>query len=92
MTYKVLLKPLEILFKQEIETVVVLDNYPVHHAITLKEACKYLNMALIHLFKYSPKLNPIEQVWRTMKKELSTEFIVNEEFLIENFEDYFTKM
>ncbi|WP_394329073.1 transposase [Methanobrevibacter curvatus] len=45
----------------------------------------------MHLPKYSPKLNPIKQVWKTIKKELSTEFIVNEEFLIENFEDYFMK-
>ncbi|KZX12827.1 transposase [Methanobrevibacter curvatus] len=57
--YKELLKPLESQIKQEIETVVVLDNYPVHHAITLKETCKYLNITLIHLPKYSPKLNPI---------------------------------
>ncbi|MDR3063773.1 MAG: transposase [Methanobrevibacter sp.] len=87
--YKELLKPLESLFKQEIETVIILDNYPVHHAITLKETCKYLNITLIHLPKYSPKLNPIEQVWRTIKKELSAEFIVDEEFLIENFERLF---
>ncbi|KZX14366.1 transposase [Methanobrevibacter curvatus] len=87
--YKELLKPLKSLFKQEIETVVVLDNYPVHHATTLKEACKYLNITIIHLPKYSPKLNPIEQVRKTIKKELSTEFIVGEEFLIETFERLF---
>jgi transposase len=87
--YIELLKPLESIFKEEIELIIVLDNYTVHHAMILKEACKYLNITLIHLPIYSPKLNPIEQVWRTIKKELSSEFIVNEDFLIENFERLF---
>ncbi|MDR2830915.1 MAG: transposase, partial [Methanobrevibacter sp.] len=43
-------------------------------------------MNLIYLPPYSPKLNPIEQVWRTVKRELSTEFIESEEFLVDNFE------
>ncbi|MDR2829551.1 MAG: transposase [Methanobrevibacter sp.] len=38
-------------------------------------------MNLIYLPPYSPKLNPNEQVWRTVKRELSTEFIASEEFL-----------
>ena len=87
--YTKLLKPLESIFKEEMQLAVVLDNYPVHHGKTLKEACKYLNIALIHLPPYSPKLSPIEQVWRTIKKELSSDFIVSEEFLIENFERLF---
>jgi transposase len=87
--YTELLKPLESIFIEEMQLVVVLDNYPVHHGKTLKEACKYLNIVLIHLPPYSPKLSPIEQVWRTIKKELSTEFIVDEEFLIQNFERLF---
>nr|WP_281177986.1 transposase [Methanobrevibacter cuticularis] len=70
------------------EIVIVLDNYPVHHAKILKKTCKYLNITLIHLPPYSSKLSPIEQVWRTIKKELSTEFIESEEFLIENFEKW----
>jgi len=89
--YTELLKPLESLFEEEIPLVVVLDNYPVHHANRLKEACKYLNIILIHLPPYSPKLSPIEQVWRTIKKELSSEFIINENFLIDNFEKLFYK-
>jgi len=87
--YKELLKPLENIFKEEIPLVVILDNYPVHHARILKKSCKYLNIVLIHLPPYSPKLSPIEQVWRTIKKELSAEFIESEEFLIENFERLF---
>jgi transposase len=87
--YTELLKPLENIFKEEMQLVVILDNYPVHHGKTLENACKHLNIILIHLPPYSPKLSPIEQVWRTIKKELSSEFIVSEKFLIENFEKLF---
>jgi hypothetical protein len=83
--YVKLLKPLKNIFKEEIPLVIILDNYPVHHGITLKSACKYLNIVLIHLPPYSPKLNPIEQVWRTIKKELSSDFIVSEDFLNRKF-------
>jgi transposase len=38
---------------------------------------------------YSPKLNPIEQVWRTVKKELSSDFIEDKEFLVTNFRRIF---
>jgi hypothetical protein len=36
----------------------------------------------MHLFSCSSNLNSIEQILGTIKKELSTEFIVDEEFLI----------
>jgi transposase len=87
--YIKLLKPLESYLKEEKTMVVVLDNYTTHHALLLKQACKYLNITLVHLPPYSPKLNPIEQVWRTIKGELSSEFIIDEEFLIKNFEKIF---
>ena len=87
--YLNLLKILESYLKEEKPMVIVLDNYKVHHALLFKEACEYLNIILIYLPPYSPKLNPIEQVWRTIKKELSAEFIINENFLISNFERIF---
>lgn len=54
---------------------VILDNYSVHHAIFFTELCKILNMDLIHLPPYSPKYNPIEQVWRTIKAKISRKYI-----------------
>jgi transposase len=83
------LKTMESYLKEEKPMVIVLDNYTVHHALLFKEACEYLNIILIYLPSYSPKLNPIEQIWRTVKNELSTEFIVDKGFLIENFERIF---
>ena len=54
---------------------VILDNYSVHHAIFFTELCNILNMDLIHLPAYSPKYNPIEQVWRTIKATISRKYI-----------------
>ena len=56
---------------------VILDNYSVHHAIVFTELCNFLNMNLIHLPPYSPKYNPIEQVWRTIKAKISRKFITS---------------
>jgi len=87
--YMELLKPLKNYLKEEKPMVIVLDNYRTHHAVLIKQACEYLNIILVHLPPYSPKLNPIEQVWRTIKGELSTEFIEDEDFLTSNFERIF---
>ncbi|MDR2830968.1 MAG: transposase [Methanobrevibacter sp.] len=46
---------------------------------------KFLNIKLIFLTRYSSHLNPIEQLWRTIKLELYTKFIESEEFLMERF-------
>ena len=54
---------------------VILDNYSVHNAIFFTELCNVLNMDLIHLPLYSPKYNPIEQVWRTIKAIISRRYI-----------------
>lgn len=80
-------KQIKHIFKKEKRIVIILDNYPVHKAKLVKKACAILKIELILLPPYSPKLNPIEQVWRTIKKELSIIHIKNKEFLI----DIFTK-
>ena len=53
----------------------VLDNYSVHNALPFKKICNFLNMDLIYLPQYSPKYNPIEQVWRTIKAKISRKYI-----------------
>lgn len=68
---------------------VILDNYKVHHAIVFEKLCNILNMDLIYLPPYSPKYNPIEQVWRTLKGKISRKYIDNEEDLIYEFKEEF---
>lgn len=68
---------------------VILDNYKVHHAIVFTKLCDILNMDLIYLPPYSPKYNPIEQVWRTIKAYVSRKYIDSIEDLIDDFKTEF---
>lgn len=70
---------------------IILDNYKVHHAIVFTKLCNILNMDLIYLPPYSPKYNPIEQVWRTIKAPISRKYINTIENLINEFETEFYK-
>jgi len=71
---------------------IILDNYSVHHAIAFTELCNILNIDLIHLPPYSPKYNPIEQVWRTIKAKISRKFITSIEKLKFIFENEFKQV
>ena len=68
---------------------IILDNYSVHHALPFTKLCNFLNMDLIYLPPYSPKYNPIEQVWRTIKATNSRKFISSIELLKHSFEKEF---
>lgn len=52
--------------------VLILDNFPSHKANVTREKAEELSIALTFLPPYSPDLNPIEQIWRCLKRELST--------------------
>lgn len=52
--------------------ILILDNYSAHKSKIAKKFAKFLNIKLIFLPAHSPKLNPIEQVWRAMKKKISS--------------------
>lgn len=55
--------------------VIFIDNYSVHKTLLSRLICKILNIKLIYLPKYSPFLNPIEQLWRTMKNIIHRNYI-----------------
>lgn len=59
--------------------VVILDNYPSHHANDVKELADELGIQLVFLPKYSPHLNPIEPLWRELKYALSRVFVTEED-------------
>jgi len=60
----------------------VLDNFPSHRAKKTMERAEDLGIGLIYLPPYSPDLNPIEQIWKSLKREISTAFFkTKEEFL-----------
>jgi len=57
---------------KEPRIVMVLDNYSAHLSHLVRRTAKFLNIKLTFLPTHSPKLNPIEQVWRAMKKKISS--------------------
>ena len=55
--------------------VIILDNYSSHLAAKVKERAQELGIYLIHLPPYSPDLNPIEYIWKSIKRIISREFV-----------------
>ena len=50
----------------------VLDNCPVHHAKAVAACASELDIRLVFLPPYSPQFNPIEFIWKTLKRTVST--------------------
>lgn len=48
---------------------VVLDNVPYHRAKIVRELAEGFEIELLYLPPYSPNLNPIERLWRWVKKD-----------------------
>ena len=55
--------------------VIILNNYSSHLAAKVKESAQELGIYLIHLPPYSPDLNPIEYIWKSIKRSVSREFV-----------------
>jgi putative transposase len=68
---------------------IILDNFRSHHAKLTTETAEKLNIDLVFLPPYSPHLNPIEYIWKTIKRELSPIFIKKQEQLIKLIEIHF---
>ena len=71
--------------------VIVLDNAKIHQADDVAIACEILNIELIFLPTYSPDLNPIEDLWKIIKRVIYSSHYKNEEELIEIILDEFYK-
>lgn len=61
--------------------VMVLDNFRPHHSPETLEFAESMNILLVHLPPYSPDLNPIEFIWKSVKRDVSTEFLGSEDHL-----------
>ncbi|WP_198923163.1 transposase, partial [Methanobrevibacter sp. A54] len=61
----------------------ILDNFSVHKSAFIKKIALHLNITLIYLPPYSPHLNPIDQIWRQMKREIKHHYLESREFLQE---------
>ena len=57
--------------------IIILDNFRTHHAKKVREESEKLNIQLVYLPPYSPDLNPIEYVWKSIKRYVSEESPLN---------------
>jgi transposase len=68
---------------------IILDNFRSHHAKLTTETAEKLNIDLIFLPPYSPHLNPIEYIWKTIKREISPLYIETQKQIRELIETHF---
>jgi putative transposase len=61
--------------------IIILDNAKIHKAKIVQEFCQENKIILVYLPPYSPNLNPIEFMWKDLKKRLSEYYQENVENL-----------
>jgi len=57
--------------------VLILDNFRSHRARATMVQAERLDIALVYLPPYSPDLNPIEYIWKSVKRVISDRFVKN---------------
>jgi len=57
------------------KVLVILDNFRSHWANNTREKAKELDISLVFLPPYSPDLNPIEFIWKSIKRVISVIFV-----------------
>jgi transposase len=72
--------------------ILVLDNSKSHHADKTVRKARELKITLVFLPPYSPDLNPVEFVWKTIKREVSVRFIQSKEHLKNIIKNEFMKV
>jgi transposase len=61
--------------------VVLIDNFSSHKSTIVKDTAKEQGIYLVYLPKYSPDLNPIEYIWKSIRRVLSLKFVKTEDEL-----------
>ena len=69
--------------------IVVLDNFPTHRSKRVKERAEEIGIYLVYLPPYSPDLNPIEFIWKSIKRIISLSFVRHLEELKQIINDAF---
>jgi transposase len=72
--------------------ILVLDNSKSHHADKTVRKARELKITFVFLPPYSPDLNPLEFVWKTIKREVSVRFIKSKEHMKEIIKNKFMKV
>jgi putative transposase len=75
----------------DVDLVIILDNFRSHHADITREYAEQNRINLVFLPPYSPDLNPIEFIWKSIKRIISRIFIQNLDHLKQIILDAFQK-
>ena len=70
----------------------ILDNFPSHKANVTREKAEELGIVLTFLPPRSPDLNPIEQLWRCLKREISTAFFRSQKEFLSIIQNAFNQL
>ena len=66
----------------DLPILMILDNCQFHHAKAVAEQAAALDIHLVFLPPYSPQFNPIEYIWKTLKRTVSTTLFQNLDHMI----------
>jgi len=72
--------------------VVILDNFKTHHGSKVKEEAEKLGIRLVYLPPYAADLNPIEFIWKSIKRVISISFVKELAALRELIKDWFLRL
>ena len=85
--------PREIRYRNPFNHIVmILDNFTAHRTENVAITAEILDIELIFLPPYSPQLNPIELIWKSIKKVISRTFVKNQEMMVETVETNFIEL
>ena len=68
---------------------VIPDNFSAHRTENVTITAEIMDIDLIFLPPYSPQLNPIEIIWKSIKKVISRTFVKDQNMMIETVKSNF---
>ena len=66
---------------------IILDNFSAHRTENVAITAEILDIELVFLPPYSPQLNPIELIWKSIKKVISRTFMKDQEMMVDTVKD-----
>lgn len=72
--------------------IVILDNFSAHKTENVAITAEILDIEPVFLPPYSPQLNPIELIWKSIKRVVSRTFMKNQEMMIHTVKASFIEL
>jgi len=72
--------------------ILILDNFSAHRTENVAITAEILDIELVFLPPYSPQLNPIEIIWKFIKKVVSHTFVKGQEMMVDTVKASFIEI